>query len=383
MSALPTLYSRNRRGNTQQWTVKTALGKIMVEYGLKGGKMRIQTTSCKPKNIGRSNETTSEQQAEKEALAKWRYQIKAVDYNEDIDKANLQLFPMLANDYLKVPHRVDWKQAMAQPKLDGLRLLIGWRYESDIGNYDCIEMISREGDGYVVDHLIEPARKILQKINEFRASKGLSPCRAIDGEAYIHGVSLQKITSYCNKYHRGYTEHVEFHVFDLVIIDDPFIVRDGMVKHFFTHFDASFKTVESQFCRSEKEMFDLHGRFTQEGFEGLIIRHSESLYEIAFRSGGLFKYKHFMDMECLIISIWEDKNGLAMFEMKTPDNLVFDCTPKKSHKERKSMLEPSVMFELIDSWWSIKYQGLYEDGLPQFPRAINPRKCGPDGQPSQ
>lgn len=382
MSALPMLYSTSHTGKILQWQVSNLLGEVHVEYGQVGGKLRIQKTKCKPKNLGKRNETTPEQQAEKEALSKWKYQIKAQDYNVNVEKANLQMFPMLAKNYLDVGHKVDWNQVLVQPKLDGLRLLIGWRYEADIGNYNKIEMISREGDSYVVTHLLSPAIQKLKEINKLRASCGQSLCQAIDGEAYIHGVSLQKITSYCNKYSPGFTEHVEFHVFDLVIRDEKFIVRDGMVKHFFTHFSEHFKTVESHICRSEESMFDLHGQFVIRGFEGAIIRHEDGLYEVAFRSFGLFKYKHFYDMECLIIDVWEDKNGCAMFKMMTTDDLIFDCTPKRSHPERRQMLQPPTKLELIDTWWTVKYQGLYDDGLPQFPRAINPRKCGPDGQPS-
>ena len=162
---LPKLYSRDHKGKTREWSVKADKGNVLVEYGLLEGKKRTQKTLCVPKNVGKKNATTSQQQAEKEAWAKWHYQIKAKDYNVDVDLANLQMFPMLATDYRNYAKKVDWQQAIIQPKLDGLRLLIPWRYEADIGNYDKVEMISREGDTYVVDHLLGPAIERLKEIN--------------------------------------------------------------------------------------------------------------------------------------------------------------------------------------------------------------------------
>ena len=92
------------------------------------GKKQSKTTKTKSKNIGKSNETSPEEQAILEAKAKWVKQIEREDYNEVPENSGKQLRPMLALDYRKVPHRVNWENACSQPKLDGLRLTAGTRW---------------------------------------------------------------------------------------------------------------------------------------------------------------------------------------------------------------------------------------------------------------
>ena len=67
---LPTLYKRTSTGAVQQWTIAVANTTITTTYGQVGGAM--QTTSdtiTEGKNIGRSNATTPQQQAQLEAAA--------------------------------------------------------------------------------------------------------------------------------------------------------------------------------------------------------------------------------------------------------------------------------------------------------------------------
>ena len=131
--SLPTLYQRDSKGKERQWSVHTEGAEVVVQYGLVGGKIAEKRTTSKAKNVGKANETTPEQQALLEAKSKWTKQIEREDYHEDIDKAGLQLRPMSARDYTKVGHQVDWDKGrwLLQPKLDGLRLVYGWRHEED------------------------------------------------------------------------------------------------------------------------------------------------------------------------------------------------------------------------------------------------------------
>ena len=66
----PTLYKRTSTGAVQQWTIAVANTTITTTYSQVGGAM--QTTSntiTEGKNIGRSNATTPQQQAQLEAAA--------------------------------------------------------------------------------------------------------------------------------------------------------------------------------------------------------------------------------------------------------------------------------------------------------------------------
>jgi len=388
---LPKLYIRDSKGKAREWSVRTEGAKIIVSHGLVGGKITDKVTTAKAKNIGKANETTPGQQALLEAQAKWTYQIDREDYHEDIDQAGLQLRPMLALDYLKVPHRVRWEEAIAQPKLDGLRLTAGLRYTDR--RTDAFEMMTRKGETYHVPHMIEPCTRLLEVVN----SQCGNECLALDGEAYIHGMPLQTITSLARKYQEGKTEELGYHLFDLVIKDMGFIDRYKLLKSAISEYVDAFGD-EGLFavvpCHSvnPKTIETLQGQYMEQGFEGLMIRHESSQYAIANRSPDLFKFKKFHDDEFKIIDVWEDQNGNAMFTCETlpgkklscDDYVVetrqtFDCTPKRTHDVRKYILQHPE--EYIGKWIKVKYQALTNDKLPQFPVGLELRECDDEGNP--
>lgn len=381
----PILYKRNKRGKVQQWRVWTEGSTFVVEWGTEGGKLQTKVRKCEAKNVGRSNETTPEEQAALEAKSKFEHQITREDYHEDVDQAGRQVRAMLANDYTKVPHRVDWSQAVVQPKLNGLRLTAGKRYPDDPAG--TVLMLTRKGEEFNVPHLIQMCGFILQHINNAYIEPGKQPCLALDGEVYLHGLPLQTISSWAKKYQPGKTNRLEYHLFDLVIpglsyeeraeilsstyedlYEDPEICADFMER---------FKLVPSHECANEEQLKELHGKYAD--YEGVMIRHKDSLYECGERSNGLFKYKEFMDDEFLITGMWEDQNGNAMFACQTKDGKHFDCTPKRTHKERKQMLLEQDKY--IGKWLNVKFQEYTPDGIPEFPVGLALRECDDEGNP--
>ena len=65
-----TLYSRSTTGKTLEWTIEIESNKYRTISGYTDGiKTVSQWTICEPKNVGRSNATTAEEQALLEATA--------------------------------------------------------------------------------------------------------------------------------------------------------------------------------------------------------------------------------------------------------------------------------------------------------------------------
>ena len=97
MRILNILYKKDSKGNLRQWSVRTKGDSLIEEYGLVDGNLVTTMKTCKGKNIGRSNETTPEEQAVKEAEAKFDKKLKT-GYFEDIEEAKKSrvLKPMLA-----------------------------------------------------------------------------------------------------------------------------------------------------------------------------------------------------------------------------------------------------------------------------------------------
>jgi DNA ligase-1 len=386
-----TLYIRDSKGKERQWSVRTEGADIIVSHGIVGGKITEKRTTAKGKNIGKSNETTPEQQAILEAQSKWNKQVDREDYHWDIDKAGLQLRPMLALDYLKVPHRVNWEQAVVQPKLDGLRLTVGNRYVPGGYTEGEFEMLTRKGEVYQVPHLVKPCDLLLREVNKIVDGR----CLALDGEVYLHGLPLQHIVSRAKKYKEGLTEQLEFHVFDLVIPGMVFEDRYRVLIEVLSQLPDiwySIVPVETIKCVHEDVMKQKHGEWTQKGYEGTMIRHCDSQYAIGHRSPDLFKYKEFYDDEFQIVNVWEDRNGNAMFTVEAKvgmkltcdDHVVkerytFDATPKRTHDERKEMLSNKDYY--VGQWLTVKYQSLSEDFIPIFPVGLAIRECDEEGNP--
>ena len=68
MKKLPTLYKLDSKGKTREWTIRFDANEFWSAQGIVGMKIRQNNpTTCEGKNIGRSNETTPEEQAELEA----------------------------------------------------------------------------------------------------------------------------------------------------------------------------------------------------------------------------------------------------------------------------------------------------------------------------
>ena len=86
MKNLPTLFSRTSTGAVQQWTVQIDGNKFRVESGQTDGKKVLsEWTVCEPKNVGRANATTAEEQAVCEAQSKWDKKVK-LGYTTDVSK---------------------------------------------------------------------------------------------------------------------------------------------------------------------------------------------------------------------------------------------------------------------------------------------------------
>lgn len=388
---LPTLYSYDSKGKERMWEVRTEGNEVIVTHGLVDGKKQEQITKAKAKNVGRANETTPERQAELQAQSKWNAQKNRDDYHEDIELSGLQTRAMLANDYRKVPHRFDWKRAVAQPKLDGHRLTSGQRYAKPEhipdGKFALFEMMTRQGETHCVDHLMEPSNMLLEVVNGILVLRGLPIAHCVDGEIYKHGWHRDRIASRSKKYYAGETELLEYHVFDLVVHGVPFMERYEVLAEAVEELHAAGQghgivLVQVDEIKSEDDLAALHGTYVEMLYEGIILRHTDGLYKYGTgntRSPDLFKFKIFIDEECQITNVWEDKNGNGMFTVRRKTGNIVDVTPKRSHEDRKKMLlEPE---KWINEWITVQYQSVTPEGSLEFPIGMDIRECDENGEP--
>lgn len=388
---LASLYKRDSKGKIRVWSVTTDGPAICVSHGVLDGKIQIKTTYAEPKNVGKANATTAEEQAVLEAQAKWLHQVNIEDYAPQVDLAGRQIRPMLALDYHKDAHRLDWDKTVAQPKLDGFRMLAGRRHKYV---YDQFTTMTRKGELLEVDHLDVILKLLFKTVNDISPE----PCLALDGELYLHGLPLNTISSYAKRYQKGKTEQLCYYVFDLVIPNMPFRGRAAILKRAFNRLherhrrlDRQLVLVEHQFVTPEtlKEYMDM---CLFDGYEGVMLRNVDSEYELDKRSAGLIKYKHFYDDEFKIVSAWKDKDGCIMFTCTTQkgrqlacgtipaESQEFDCTPKMPKAERKHMMFNAQ--DYVGKYLTVKYQQLtYPRQVPLFPVGLAIRDCDDEGNP--
>jgi DNA ligase-1 len=339
-----TLYKKNKSGKIQVYQSYTEGDTLFSRFGEQGGKIQTSSIICKPKNVGRSNETTGAEQALKESLSKCQLK-RDKGYFDTVEEAHIEtvFLPMLAKDGHKV--RIKYP-CDAQPKLDGVRCMAPKK-----------ALMSRGGKPYIVPHI----------------SKALPlewiPNMVLDGELYIHGDRLQTIVSLVKKNKPG-SENIEYWIYDLYLPNTPnadWRERKRHLKSIKEHFslDSPIKIVPTYRVNNKEEMFALHNKFVAQGFEGIILRTDDGVYELGHRSSSLIKYKHFFDAEYKIVSYKEGIGkfvGCVIWRCITPEGHEFDVTPKGTITEKKEWYKNATA--QIGKDLTVRYWNKTEKGIP-------------------
>jgi DNA ligase-1 len=309
------------------------------------------------KNIGRSNQTTAWEQAVSEAQSKWEKK-QLSNYRQSLDDA-IQLLPMLAHKYSDHKQRVTWP-CYCQPKMNVVRCLAVIKNGS-------VTYYSRKGKQY----------ETLSHWNDELQS--LFPDGTIlDGEAFHPDLNFQEIVRRVKrvKTSRSNIEDVElqFWIYD-VINDQPYKDRYGFLMEQMYNKDLlCIKNCPTYPIESEQQLKVQHQMFTQQGFEGTIIRNSAGLYRTDYRSYDLLKYKDFLDEEFEIIggrSAQGRDEGTVVFECKTDTGQVFNVRPRGTWERRKEYLD--CIEQHIGQMLTVRFQEKSEDGVPIFPVGLEIR----------
>lgn len=348
-----TLYKQNKDESIQVWIIWTEGSIIKTSFGRLNGAMQESSKEVEQKNVGRSNETSKEHQAELEAMSMWKHK-KDKGYFESLD-CNLKrkVSPMLAQSFEKRKHKVVYPCA-SQPKLDGNRMNAYWED-------DRIILLSRGNKELNIKHLARQLETILPKNVVF------------DGEIYFHGVSLQTINSWIKK-DRPESKQLEFWVYDCFEFGnekESWTNRDKLLEEllFVDHPESpSIKLVTSQICHNEKDVYAWQTHYVSNGFEGAIIRELHAPYEVGHRSNHLLKLKNFDDHEYRIVGY---TNGIGKFSncviwicKDNETDRTFQVTPKASREEKEEWLKDASSY--LNQWLTVKHFGYTDSGLPNI-----------------
>jgi DNA ligase-1 len=390
---LPTLYKQTTTGATQSWEIEVEENKFRTISGqLDGKKIQNKWTTCKPKNVGRANATTGEEQAAKEAEAKHQKKLEK-GYHLNIENIEKKRFyePMLAQDF---KNKLRKKTVMnhlsgdasfhpavfSQPKLDGIR---------------CIAMreglFTRTGKPITaVPHIHEALEPFFEKY----------PNATLDGELYNHAykddfnkiIHLVRKQNLTDEHLAESKKMIQYHIYDAPVIagvfkGDKCWTEKDLFSDRTSVLDAQFANlgIDGRSLHGEPnplvivETTEIHGReqldrcyedYVEAGYEGQMVRIDGS-YENK-RSPKLLKRKEFVDEEYEILGYDEgtgNREGTVKhFKFKNKDGRKFNSNVKGTFEYMAELLERGD--ELVGKQATVKYFNLTPDGVPRFPYVI-------------
>lgn len=333
--------------------------KFRTTSGLQDGKqVTTEWTVAEPKNVGRSNETTGEEQATLEIEAQYKLKLRK-DYHESVKDIAEQKFykPMLAKDYEKRKKLIDWSAGVyVQPKLDGIRC---------IATKD--GLWSRTGKPIeAVPHIFEALKPAFEA----------NPELVLDGELYNHELrnNFNEIVSMVRKNKPTADElakaskMVEYHVYDVPSAEGSIDKRLRQASNLLDTAD-SIVLVQTDMVKSEAYVDELYGKQIEAGYEGGIIR-LPGPYEQK-RSSLLLKRKDFEDAEFEIVRIEEGLGNWSGVAKRVVFNLEDgrECGSglAGTKENAKQLLEDAD--EYVGKQVTIQFFTRTPDGVPRFPIA--------------
>ena len=377
----PKLFKKTVTNKIQEWEIFTKENCIITIQGQQNGKkQRYEEIIKEGKNIGRSNETTPEQQAQAEAQSRWDKKHNK-DYHLTIEECNTTIkianrggyLPMLAQSYKKHAERHLKYPCYIQPKLDGLRCIAT---KDNKG----VQLWFRSGKEITtMNHIAKELNLIMKEGDIF------------DGELYIHGEDFNSFTGAirANKnLNPDITEKIQYHIYDFPKINrlnesSPYINRIAQFRKLILGHNCI--AVETFSVSNFEEAMDYYKMFIGLSYEGIMFRNEYMPYEQK-RSYNLLKYKEFVDDEFIIIGAEEGKGILARhvgsFICKIEANRVLkdiggkEVTFGNKEGQIKAKMEGKQSLlkhlfenpkEYLGKPLTIKYQNLSKDLIPRFP----------------
>ena len=366
------LYSLNSNGSIQRWSISVEDNRIIKEYGQIGGKMQTVSDTIKDgKNIGKSNETTPEDQAVAEATAQWEKKLKS-GYSKTQSDARAGVVdtkfvtggmePMLAHKFRDHESKIEYP-CYAQPKLDGIRCIA----IIEMGVATLWTRTRKPITG--VPHII----KALEYQFPQHDGDGPEDRTICDGELYNHSYKdrFEEIVSFCKQItpKHGY-QIVQYHIYDM-IDDFEFHERSNIIEK--AGLVNPLVAVKTTYTLNAEELMEQFSEDRAAGYEGTMVRNADSLYE-GKRSYNLQKIKEFDDSEFKITGVKSGRGRMAdcaIFTCTNASGDLFDCKMEGSLDVLKEILKNPK--SVIGKMLTVRYQGFTNGKMPRFPIGVSVR----------
>jgi len=282
-------------------------------------------------------------------------------FNTDA-KGNVK--PMLAQAV-----KEDWSNVKfpcyLQPKLDGVRCLC------IVNDVDDITFLSRSGKEYTtLDHIKEDISNYVEELKDLGSFEPF----IFDGEIYAHGdiMSFQDIVSAVKK-NNDNTKFLSYRVYDIVNENNQEERVLEVKDHIKNILSVHISTVKTYEVADKEEVQSLFSVYIELGYEGVMLRMKNSIYEQGFRSKNLLKYKEFDATEFEFIGFEYGARGVEdlIAVCKSSEGAIltqFKAKVSGGLKYKEELY--SAELGLIGLPLTIKHFGITDSKLPRFPIAI-------------
>lgn len=264
------------------------------------------------------------------------------------------LKPMLAKDSNKCQTSVLNKRLLCSTKLNGVRCLMQFSEGK-------IHAISRGGKEYNV-----PTTLIREALEDFFKEY---PSVILDGELYNHGHHLQELSGIARlKEWEDRCNILEYWIYDIADSTKTFEERLEFLMLLKDKLKgiSKIKVIDHIETNSFKEIQDLHNKWVNEGYEGLVARKPNSTYQFGKRGSDMIKVKEYMEQEFEIIDY---KDGLRdedfCFILQTEDGKPFAAKPIGDRELKDRYLRD--IDEIIGKQGTVKFFEWSKEGVPQQP----------------
>ena len=256
---------------------------------------------------------------------------------------------MLAHDYNKRGKSAKFP-CFVQPKLDGVRAV---------------------GSNGLFSRARKQFAHLTHIVNELPS--GI----ILDGELYTNKLTYQEIVGLVKRETLDVEalqkqQQIKYYVYD-IINDKPYSERHrDLLVLFNKHSFNNIVLVQTESCSSDSHMKEMHHKYVEDGYEGIMLRNPNGHYKNS-RSVDLLKYKEFMDDEYTVVGFREGdglEKGCVIWICQTEEGKTFHCRPRGTHEDRAIFFQNGEHY--IGKKLTVRFQELTssDEKVPRFPVGI-------------
>lgn len=279
-------------------------------------------------NVGKSNETTQQEQAYSRLLSEYKDHLKKgyksydivlshtvdVDYIDNIvDKTNTGIDSVAQPMKFKSFELCKCKYPMiGQPKYNGVRCIVSKSNSNSLFDPFPTSFLSKELVQYHAEHLNESVHTIINKL------ESIFPSVVLDGELYIPCQPPTSIAGAARNPSNPLNKQLQFVVYDLAIDNVAQLTRVEVLKECTNSFDSPLLKLHSNYYKnpfvylseykiihSDEEAIEYLDKCLNLDYEGCVLRPLDKEYAFGQRPSFNRKLKRFQDSEFEILDIIE------------------------------------------------------------------------------